>query len=139
MEKRRLASKYSPTARQYLNSLFFRPHLGSSRKIHANQKIHSSLLLAGKLKSEYTPQARPLDDNPLFWETARREWLGDWLELDLYDLVGAHVEKFITENDSTVWQILRQAATWGKFAQYLRVFRSSRTATFSRWTTSSVR
>ena len=119
--------------------IFFRPHLGSSRKIHANQKIHGSLLLAGKLKSEYTPKARPLDDNPLFWETARREGLGDWLELDLYDLVRTHVEKFITEDDSTVWQILRQAATWGTLAQYLKFFRSSHMATFSRWTTSSVR
>ena len=87
----------------------------------------------------YTPKARPLDDKPLFWETARQEGLGEWLELDLYDLVRAHVEKFITEDDSTVWQILRQAATWGKLAQYLRIFCSSHTATFSGWTTSSVR
>ena len=118
---------------------FFRPHLGSSRKIHANQKIHGSLLLADKLKSDYTPKARPLDDDLLFWDTARREGLGDWLELDLYDLVRAHVEKFITKDDSTVWQILRQTATWGKLAQYLRIFRSSHTASFSGWTTSSLR
>ena len=62
----------------------------------------------------YTPKARPLDDDPSFWETAREEGLGDWLELDLYDLVRTHVEKFITEHDSTVWQTLRQTATWGK-------------------------
>ena len=118
---------------------FFRPHLGSSRKIHANQKIHGSLLLADKLKSDYTPKARPLDGDLLFWDKARSEGLGDWLELDLYDLVRAHVEKFITKDDNTVWQILRQTATWGKFAQYLRIFRSSHTASFSGWTTSSLR
>ena len=88
--------------------------------------------------SEYTPKACPLDDNPSFWVTAHREGFGDWLEVDLYDVVRTHVEKFITEGDSTVWQILRQTATWGKLAQYLRIFRSSHMATFSGWTTSTV-
>ena len=118
--------------------MFFRPHFGSSRKIHANQKIHGSLLLAGKFMSEYTPKACPL--HPSFWDTARREGLGDWLELDLYDAVRSYVEEFITKNDNAVWQILRQTATWGgKLALYLRIFRSSHMATFSRWTTSTVR
>ena len=90
--------------------------------------------------SEYTPKARPLNDDLSFWETARQKGLGDWLESELYDVVGAHVERFITEHDSTVWQILRQTVTSGKLAQYLRIIRSSHTATFSgRWTTSSVR
>ena len=88
---------------------------------------------------EYTPKARPLHDDPLFWETARVEGLGDWLELDLYDVVRTHVENSITTHDITVWQILRQTATWGKLAQYLRILRSSHIITFSGWTTSSVR
>ena len=104
---------------------FVRPHLGSSRKIHDKQKIHGSLLLAGKLKSEYTPRARPLDDDLSFWDTARNEGLGHWLELDLDDAVRAHVERFIKEDDSTVWENLRQIATWGgKLALYLRIFPS---------------
>ena len=102
---------------------FVRLHLGSSRKIHDNQKIHGSLLLAGKLKSEYTPKARPLDDDLSFWDTAREKGLGHWLELDLDDAVRAHVERFIKDHDSTVWENLRQIATWaGKLAPYLRIF-----------------
>ncbi|EDR04471.1 uncharacterized protein LACBIDRAFT_391675 [Laccaria bicolor S238N-H82] len=98
-----------------------KPHLGSRRKIHPNQKIHGSLLLAGKLKSGYTPKARPLDDDASFWDTAREKGLGNWLELDLFDAVRAHVEKFITEDDSSVWENLRHIGTWGKLAQYLRI------------------
>ena len=78
-------------------------------------------MLAGKLKSEYTPKACPLGGDSLFWERARTEGLGNWLELDLYDVVHTHVENFVTKNDSTVWQILRHTATWGKLAQYLRI------------------
>ena len=129
MEKEQLASKYSLTAGNTSTNCFVRPHLGSSRIIHANQKIHGSLLLAGKLKSEYTPKARPLDDDPSFWETARREGLGNWLELDLYDAVRTKVEEFITGHDSTT---LRPIGIWGgKLALYLRIFRSSHMATFS--------
>ena len=80
----------------------------------------------------------PPCDDPSFWETARVEGLGDWLELDLDDFVRTHVENFITKHDNTVWQILRQTATWGKLAQYLGNFCSSHTATYSGWTTSSV-
>ena len=80
-------------------------------------------MLAGESKSEYTPKASPLGDDPSFWVTVRKEGLGNWLELDLNDAVRAHVEKFITEHDSTVWENLRQIATWGgKFALYLRIF-----------------
>jgi hypothetical protein len=87
-------------------------------------------MLAGKLKTEYTPKARPLDDDPSFWETAREKGLGkSWLESDLYDVVRTHVENFIIKHDSTVWQILRQTVTWGKHAQFLRIFHSSHMAT----------
>ena len=73
--------------------------------------------------SKYTPKARPLDDDLSFWDAACNEGLGHWLELDLDDAVRAHLEKFITEDDSTVWENLRQIATWGgKLALYLRIF-----------------
>ena len=72
--------------------------------------------------SEYTPKARPLDDDLSFWETARLKGLGDWLESELYDVVRAHVEKFITDHDRTVWQILRQTVTAGNLAQCLGIF-----------------
>ena len=78
-------------------------------------------MLAGKLKRDYTPKARPLVGDSSFWERARTEGLGDWLESDLYDVLHTHVENFITKDDTTVWQILRQTATWGKLAQYLRI------------------
>ena len=88
----------------------------------------------------YTPKARPLGGDSSFWETARREGLGDWLELHSDDAVRAHVERFIKDHDSTVWDNLRQIANWrGKLALYLRIFRSSHMATFSGWTTTTVR
>ena len=88
----------------------------------------------------YTPKARPVDDDLSFWETARLKGLGDWLESELYDVVRAHVEKFITEHDSSVWQILRQTVTAGSLARYLGILRCSHLATFSGGrTTSSVR
>ena len=138
MEQRPLTSNSSPTAGNTSTNCFFRPHCGTGRKIHANQKIHVSLLLAGSLMTGYTPKAWPLDDNPSFWETARWDGLGDWLELDLYDVVHAHVGNFIIDHDSTVWQILRQTVTWGKLALCLRIFHSSHMATFSGWMTSTV-
>ena len=138
MEQRSLTSKSSPTAGNTSTDCFFRPHRGSGQKIHANQKIHISLLLACNLMMGYTPRAWPLDDNPSFWETACWDGLSNWLELDLYDVVHTHVEKFITNHDSTVWQILHQTVTWGKLAQYLRSFHSSHMATFSGWMTSTV-
>ncbi|KJA23435.1 hypothetical protein HYPSUDRAFT_137760, partial [Hypholoma sublateritium FD-334 SS-4] len=65
-----------------------KPHCGSPRKIHKGQKIHSSLLLAAKLidGQAYNPKARPLEDNPDFWETSRNKGLGEWLEQDLYEI-----------------------------------------------------
>jgi len=51
---------------------FVRPHLGSGRKIHRGQKIHSSLLRAdGSTSENYIPNARPFDDDPSFWEKLR--------------------------------------------------------------------
>ncbi|KAJ3507944.1 hypothetical protein NLJ89_g6020 [Agrocybe chaxingu] len=93
-----------------------KPHLGSSRKIHDGQKIHSSLLLADEVDSQpsserrprwrYTPKARPppIDGPDSFWETLRKEGLTgptsrQWLELDLHESAASIVER-VTKNDS---------------------------------------
>ncbi|KDR76655.1 hypothetical protein GALMADRAFT_139557 [Galerina marginata CBS 339.88] len=90
-----------------------KPHLGSARKIHAGQKIHGSLTLSGKLGTEYTPKARPLDDDPAFWKRAQKEGLGEWQAVDLYMFTETLVKKFAEKNDTTVWQTLRQTAKSG--------------------------
>ncbi|KJA17498.1 hypothetical protein HYPSUDRAFT_192134 [Hypholoma sublateritium FD-334 SS-4] len=95
-----------------------KPHLGSPRKIHKGQKIHSSFLLAERLINgqPYTPKARPLEDDPNFWETARKDGLGEWLEQDLYEYVNELVKQFINTlhvdmvDDSIILQNLRQIA-----------------------------
>ena len=97
-----------------------RPHLGSSRKIHSSQKIHSSLTLSNK--TNYTPKARPLDDDPDFWENARKTGLGNWLELDLYGYTHALVERLIGESPGTALQTLRQTAMSGTSAHFLTIF-----------------
>ena len=94
--------------------LLNRPHLGSSRKIHSSQKIHSSLTLSNN--TNYTPKARPLNDDPNFWENARKNGLGDWLELDLYEYTQSLVERLIGERPGTALQALRQTAMWGTLA-----------------------
>ncbi|EDR04490.1 uncharacterized protein LACBIDRAFT_391733 [Laccaria bicolor S238N-H82] len=108
----------------------YKPHLGSGRTIHATQKIHGSLLLAGKLKSDYTPKARPFDDEPFFWDVAREKGLGDWLELDLYNAVRTDVEVFIIAHDLTVWDNLRKTVTRvnGRQALYDQVIDSLKPA-----------
>ena len=97
-----------------------RPHLGASRKIHPGQKIHSSLILSDKTHVEYTPKAHPLDSDPDFWEKARTEGLGDWLELDLYQHTYDLVKRLITESSGTVLQTLRQTAMSGMSAHFFR-------------------
>jgi len=93
-----------------------RPHLGSSRKIQLDQKIHSSLTLSNNIN--YTPKARPLDDNRNFWENARKNGLGDWLERDLYEYTLTLVEKLISERPGTALQPLRQTARWSTSAEF---------------------
>ena len=99
-----------------------RPHLGSSRKIHTGQKIHSSLTLSDN--TQYTPKARPLVDNPNFWMEARTKGLGDWLAMDLYEYTETLVEKLITGRTGTVtvMQTLRETAMSGPSAQFFIYF-----------------
>jgi len=79
-----------------------RPHLGSSRKIHPGQKIHSSLLLS--------------DNRHYFWQ-ARSDGLGDWLELDLYEYTQTLVWMLINETPGTL-QTLHQTAMSGTLARF---------------------
>jgi hypothetical protein len=110
------------------DSLVIRPHLGSSRKIHRGQRIHSSLMLTDKTHREYTPKARPLGDDPNFWENARTTGLRDWLELDLYEYTETLVKCLGTEHpiNGTTLQTLRQTAISGKPAPSLRHFTAYR-------------
>jgi len=101
---------------------FVRPHLGSSRKIHVGQKIHGSLTLTDKTR--YTPKARPPKNDPPFWDIVRKEGLGEWQAVDLYEYTQTLVEKFVNDGDSTVWQILRQTATSGMSARSFTIFLS---------------
>jgi hypothetical protein len=98
-----------------------RPHLGSPRKIHPGQKIHSSLTLTDKTDGEYTPKARPLDDDPGFWEEARTKH-NNWLELDLYEYTETLVKQFVTDAPGTALQTLRQTAMSGTTAQFFLNF-----------------
>ncbi|KIM35804.1 hypothetical protein M413DRAFT_14372 [Hebeloma cylindrosporum] len=83
-----------------------KPHLGSPRKIHRGQNIHSSLMLSNQ--TTYTPKARPSDDDPRFWANARENGLGDWLELDLYDHTQTLVKRFITEGPGLALRTLHE-------------------------------
>ena len=94
----------------------FRPHFGLPRKIHKGQKIHSSCLWAGELINgqPYIPKARPVGDDPGFWNTARADGLGDWLELDLYEYIDNLVKGFVEHPSIASLEDLHRTAVWGK-------------------------
>jgi hypothetical protein len=101
-----------------VTNYLIRPHLGSPRKLHPGQKIHSSLMLSDKAK--YTPKARPLNDDN-FWDKGLKG-LGDWLEYDLHEETQTLVKSLIidTAYTGTALQTLRQTAMWGKLPQISR-------------------
>ena len=99
-----------------VTNLLIRPHLGSSCKIHSSQKIHSSFTLSNN--TNYTLKACPLNDDPNFWENARKNGLGPWLELDLYEYTHTLVEKLIDECPGAALQTLLQTAMWGTSAHF---------------------
>ncbi|KDR70478.1 hypothetical protein GALMADRAFT_76068 [Galerina marginata CBS 339.88] len=120
------------TRREQGKQTTHKPHLGSSRKIHAGQKIHGSLMLSNKMGKDYTPKARPLGDDPSFWAKAHAEGLGDWLAADLYEFAQTLVEKFLNEMDNTALQTLPD----GRQAVYDGVIgglRSTETATETKY------
>jgi hypothetical protein len=104
-----------------LTNWSIRPHLGSCRKIHDGQKIHSSLLLADALGSSYTPKARPLDIvNPdgSFWKNLGQPQLSHWVEADLYQYTRTLANALLSvQNYTVVSQNLRQTARSGKPTQ----------------------
>ncbi|TFK27480.1 WD40 repeat-like protein [Coprinopsis marcescibilis] len=85
-----------------------KPHLGSSRKIHHGQKIHSSFIL-GEDQKGYIPKARPPDvaqndEAKQFWGAIYSDGLmnkDDWLEIDLVQYVKTLVKKFIDGNGNS--------------------------------------
>ena len=70
-------------------------------------------------KAKYTPKARPLDDNPNFWDKGLTG-LGDWLESDLYEDTQTLVKNLITDRTGTAEQTLCQTAMWGTLPQTSR-------------------
>ena len=85
-----------------------RPHLGGSRKIHSGQKIHGSFFLGDV---PYTPKARPLEDDIVFWETLRsKRFSSDLVELELHEKIRLVMESF---NDEPVYAVdsLQKIAT----------------------------
>ena len=66
---------------------------------------------------DYTPKARPFDDNRSFWKTLRdkeRAPTDEWLELDLYEHSKSAVEKLVTEGDDTALKSLHQTSISGR-------------------------
>ena len=62
----------------------------------------------------YMPKARPVEDDPGFWENARTQGLGEWLELDLYEYIDDLVKRFVASPNVTLLDHLHQTALWGK-------------------------
>jgi len=95
-----------------------RPHLGSTRKIHPGQKIHSSLLLFNRV---YNPKARPPEGDITFWDNLRNEegFKCKWVEFDLYEHAANVMEDFIqvVDPDNTS-HTLRNIAASSKSAQF---------------------
>ena len=102
----------------YILNCLQRPHLGVARRIHDGQKIHSSLLADGKLGNDYTPKARPFVDDPndpSFWDSARENGLGQWVQLDVEEYVKNLVERFVDQVDSdALLKNLHQVALSGE-------------------------
>ncbi|KJA23446.1 hypothetical protein HYPSUDRAFT_137751 [Hypholoma sublateritium FD-334 SS-4] len=103
-----------------------KPHLGSPRKIHVGQKIHSSFFLTSNVCNgePYTPKACPLHDDTSFWQPARWEKeLCSWLVPDTYEHLDSLVDRFIDEPDIDLLVSLHQIASWSKqasiFTRYL--------------------
>ena len=93
-----------------------RPHLGSPRKIHPGQKVHSSVLLSNKV---YNPIARPPGGDTTFWDRLRHEkdFRCQWVEFDLYEHATNVMEDFIVDPNNTS-RTLRNIAASSKSAQF---------------------
>ncbi|KAJ2929052.1 hypothetical protein H1R20_g8048, partial [Candolleomyces eurysporus] len=99
---------------QKVNSITYKPHLGSSRKIHEGQKIHCSFIL-GETTSRYIPKARPHDNarsnKRSFWSNLRNNGLREnskLLEFDAFYRAADAVSKLLAgeEVDDLLTQIV---------------------------------
>ena len=88
-------------------------------------------MLTDKTRREYTPKARPLDDDPNFWENARTTGLRDWQERDLYEYTESLVKSLECPVNGTTLQTLRQTAISGKPAPPLKKICGLRTASLA--------
>ncbi|KAJ2935860.1 hypothetical protein H1R20_g1235, partial [Candolleomyces eurysporus] len=118
---------------QKVNSITYKPHLGSSRKIHEGQKIHCSFIL-GETTSRYIPKARPHDNTQSnkrsFWSNLRNNGLREkskLLEFDAFYRAADAVSKLLAgeEIDDLLTQIVADGT--GPQAWYDEVIETLRT------------
>jgi len=88
--------------------------------------------------TKYTPKARPLSYDPDFWANVRKNGLGDWLELDLYEHTRTLVEKLVGERPGTVLRALRNTVMSGTSDQFFEFFHGSHKPIISGWIASGV-
>jgi len=75
-------------------------------------------LLDDGASNSYTPMARPLNDDFMFWEKLRtEEFQSEWLETDLYEVTQTAMEDYIAGNFTTSSHILQKIATSGEPVQ----------------------
>ena len=93
-----------------------RPHLGTTRTIHAGQKIHGSLLT---VYGAYVPRAHPVGDDTSFWTRLREDqpFRRKWVESELVEYAANAMDKFIFEPDEAS-KTLRRIARSGKTTQF---------------------
>ena len=79
------------------------------------------MLAAGSIPDGYKPEARPFNENPLFWEMLRdgekesTAYISEWLELDVYEQSKCVAEKLV-EGDDTALQSLHDMFILGKLS-----------------------
>jgi hypothetical protein len=76
----------------------------------------------------YTPKARPLNDDPQFWNELRKDRLNEWLTYDLYyiQIVVERLAIFV-DQDKTSLETLHRIAKMGKPSRFFRLSRTLHT------------
>ena len=76
----------------------------------------------GSTAENYTPKARPFNNDTSFWKMLRDKEkdptanISEWLELDLYEHSKLAVEKLVTEGDDTALKSLYHTYISGKLS-----------------------
>jgi hypothetical protein len=71
-------------------------------------------LLDNGASNSYTPKARPIDDDILFWEKLRADgFRSKWLEIDLYEATQTAMKDYMGGQDKTLSNILHKIAVSG--------------------------